>query len=554
MNHGIIPFMQIRNFAAVISIVLLSACMAEPPPRPQGITPPKPRHEPGQPSADTRIFRTRVETAENTPITMREEDALRPAPQPVPKPSPQPEQPPPAPEAPSPSEENRRAIERQQIIEISKAEQKRRAFVPSALAATPAGQIEVVSAKEVKEYEDVLVYSEAKAAPEPIQTHKVVQGDTLYSIALKYDVRVYNLAEVNKLSPPFTLTVGQELKISNDPSVTSTKAKPAPAPEAKVVAERFVSGNTFLREGTNEAIIVTRGDTVFSIAKANNVPLRDFILLNELSPPYNIAVGQRLFLPATAFHIVKKQDTLYSISRAYGVNMHSLAKFNNITDASKLKVGQKLVLPAAATPEDITRRKFVVPVEDGGSKVIDTVRKTPIATDTASAAPTPAPQPLPPRQSKPTPVVPAVPVAEVAIEPEAAKLIEAPAAMTGKKFSWPVRGRIISEFGAKSGGNRNDGINIQAPVGTPVLAAQNGIVAYAGNELKGLGNLIIIRHASDFITIYAHNDKLFVEKDAKVLMGDKIATVGRSGRVTSPQLHFQIRQRVNAINPTTMLQ
>jgi|GEM_PF-1171028 len=519
--------MQPNKFV-VVPVVLLAACSVfEPsaPSRPMGVQTqkPRPRYDDPDSYSPARTFRTQPEHAENTPITMREEEALSPAP--APQPPPPQLQPLPARTTADASTGTIRAAERQEIIEISKAEQKRKAFVPTALADTPSRQIEVVSAEDVKEYE-VLIYSEARAGREPIQKHKVAKGETLYSIANKYGVKVYNLAEINKISPPFTLSIGQELKISDDVEKAETAAKIEA--ETKAVAERFSDGKTFVKEGGNEVVAVKKGDTVYSIARANNVPLRDFILLNELSPPYTISVGQRLYLPSTAFHIVKKQDTLYSISRAYGVNMRSLASLNNITDASKLSVGQKLVLPAAATPEDTTKRKFIVPVDSDKSKVIDTVRKSP------AAAPAPAAE-------------------TAAIEPAAAKIIESPAAMTGNKFAWPVKGKIISEFGVKSGGNRNDGINIQAAMGTPVLAAQNGIVAYAGNELKGLGNLVIIRHANDFITIYAHNDKLLVEKDEKVEMGDKIATVGKSGRATSPQLHFQIRQRTNAINPATML-
>ena len=124
------------------------------------------------------------------------------------------------------------------------------------------------------------------------------------------------------------------------------------------------------------------------------------------------------------------------------------------------------------------------------------------------------------------------------------KIIIKPEPLTSKKFMWPLEGKVISEFGLKNNGKRNDGINISAPIGTKISAVENGIVAYAGNELKGLGNLLIIKHDKDYMTIYAHNDELKVKKGERVKRGDVIATVGKTGRVSSPQLHFEIRVAV----------
>ena len=119
---------------------------------------------------------------------------------------------------------------------------------------------------------------------------------------------------------------------------------------------------------------------------------------------------------------------------------------------------------------------------------------------------------------------------------------------------WPVKGKIISNFGAIGKGRNNDGINIKAALGTTVKCADNGMVAYAGNELKGFGNLILVKHSDGWITAYAHNDKILVKKGQKVRKGEKIATVGSTGGVNSPQLHFEIRARKKAVNPRTYLQ
>jgi murein DD-endopeptidase MepM/ murein hydrolase activator NlpD len=121
------------------------------------------------------------------------------------------------------------------------------------------------------------------------------------------------------------------------------------------------------------------------------------------------------------------------------------------------------------------------------------------------------------------------------------------------KFMWPVNGKIISRFGPKDGGLHNDGINISAPRGTRVVAAENGVVAYAGNELRGFGNLLLIKHADGWITAYAHNDQLLVQKGDKVVRGQAIARVGSSGNVSSPQLHFEIRRGAEPVNPMKYL-
>ena len=124
---------------------------------------------------------------------------------------------------------------------------------------------------------------------------------------------------------------------------------------------------------------------------------------------------------------------------------------------------------------------------------------------------------------------------------------------SSSKFSWPVRGKILSAYGAKSNGLFNDGINISAKQGATVKAAENGVVAYAGNEVKGMGNLVIIQHSGGWMTVYAHMDAMNVRRGARVNVGQKIGTIGQTGKVDSPQLHFEIRKGTKAYNPTVYL-
>ena len=131
--------------------------------------------------------------------------------------------------------------------------------------------------------------------------------------------------------------------------------------------------------------------------------------------------------------------------------------------------------------------------------------------------------------------------------------IPKPSPRTGKGFQWPVKGHVISGFGNKSKGLRNDGINIAAPRGAPVVAAENGVVVYAGNELRGFGNLVLIKHTDGWVSAYAHNDRLVVKRGDKVQKGQRIALVGSSGGVTTPQLHFELRKGKRARDPRKYL-
>jgi murein DD-endopeptidase MepM/ murein hydrolase activator NlpD len=129
-----------------------------------------------------------------------------------------------------------------------------------------------------------------------------------------------------------------------------------------------------------------------------------------------------------------------------------------------------------------------------------------------------------------------------------------PAAGSGKgAFVWPVQGKVIGAFGSSKDGLKNDGINIAAPSGAPVVAAADGTVAYAGNELRGFGNMVLIRHDGGYVTAYAHNASLLVKKGDKVKRGQTIARVGQTGAVFGPQVHFEIRKGTQPVDPMSFL-
>jgi murein DD-endopeptidase MepM/ murein hydrolase activator NlpD len=125
-----------------------------------------------------------------------------------------------------------------------------------------------------------------------------------------------------------------------------------------------------------------------------------------------------------------------------------------------------------------------------------------------------------------------------------------PEPMSGNSFRWPVQGRIVSAFGPKSDGGHNDGIDLAVPLGTSVMAAENGVIAYAGDELKGYGNLVLIRHSNNWVSAYAHNDEILVKRGDQVRRGQVIAKAGRTGQASQPQLHFELRKGSRPVDPT----
>lgn len=269
--------------------------------------------------------------------------------------------------------------------------------------------------------------------------------------------------------------------------------------------------------------VVRRGDTVYSIARAHDVPLRAVIDANGLKPPYDIEVGQRLKIPAGRFHVVQRGETAYSISRMYDVDVTSLTTLNRIPPPYTIKVGQKLQVPS----------------------------REPVRTASSGAAPSGTSGPVP--LARPGTAAAAAAPARTASNTVARKEpLPSPPAATGS-LMWPVEGKILSTYGPKANGLHNDGINIAAEMGAPVHAAQSGVVAYAGNELKGYGNLLLVRHDNGWMTAYAHNSKLLVQRGDTVARGQTISLAGNSGSVVTPQVHFEVRQGAKAIDPQSVI-
>lgn len=232
---------------------------------------------------------------------------------------------------------------------------------------------------------------------------------------------------------------------------------------------------------------------------------------------------------------VASGDTVYAISRRYGVTVRSIITSNNLRPPYHLNRGQTLTL-AAGSNYIVKRGDTLYGISRAsGTTMNDLVRINGLR----------EPYALNVGQSLKLPGRTASTSRAVAIGP--------PPQISGDGFMWPLRGPVISTYGPKQAGYHNDGVNIRAPQGSSVVAAESGVVVHASNKLKGYGNLILIKHQNGWVTAYAHNDKLLVAKGDQVNRGQTVAEVGSTGRVDSPQLHFEMRKGSRAVNPTLYL-
>lgn len=297
-------------------------------------------------------------------------------------------------------------------------------------------------------------------------------------------------------------------------------------------------------------VTVYSGDTLYSIARRCNVSVRDLIEANNLAAPYVITPGQAIRIPGGGEYVVQRGDALLLVARRLGVEFQTLARLNGKTPPYTIYVGEKLKVPGGRSGGGNQGGALVIASPNSGrqggepSSASTRVNSAPPPPSSPGAVTTAAAEATPPR---------AAPEARhPAFEPSQT-LPPPPPPMVGKGFIWPVKGEVIAEFGPLAKGQNNDGINIAAPRGTPVRSTENGVVAYVGNELKGFGNLLLIKHSDGWVSAYAHNDQVMVRKGDSVKRGQQIATVGSSGGVDSPQLHFELRRGTEAVNPTAHL-
>ncbi|MFK7838748.1 MAG: peptidoglycan DD-metalloendopeptidase family protein [Bdellovibrionales bacterium] len=314
--------------------------------------------------------------------------------------------------------------------------------------------------------------------------------------------------------------------------------------------------------GSSGAHNVARGDTLWTISQRYNIVMRDIVIENSLAAPFELTQGQRLILPPPREYSVRQGDSVSTVARLFDVSASEIVRINDLREPYRLRSGQVIRLPSGGVPLN-------KPVDDnvGGDQVVSPervielqkpVRKPSrsmrnvvddvmgdIYSDNVASKPSDSVVIKPGRK-------PNVKIVETA-KSKVKKSVPTPK-RASSKFLKPTHGKIVSGYGPKDNGLHNDGINIAAARGSPVKAADNGVVVYAGDGLKGSGNLILVRHDNRWMTAYGHLDRIKVANGEVVKRGSNIGTVGSTGSVKTPQLHFEIRRGTKALNPKPYLE
>jgi murein DD-endopeptidase MepM/ murein hydrolase activator NlpD len=378
----------------------------------------------------------------------------------------------------------------------------------------------------------------------------VQPGDTLYSLSRTHHVSLSELMTTNSLSSP-SVHPGQKIYLPSGGNPRATRssvaaakavesARPAPAPLAP--APENVASNY---DGT---YTVRPGDSLYGIARSHNVKFAELQQVNGITDPRKVKPGSVLKVPGNA-------GNSESASQPAPVSVPSRSVADNAPPAvvpPLASTGRNPDMPAYG--QSLSTRPTII---NGERRVASLNDRTSDATPAATMPATQAEPAAAPRAE--APAVPVQPEQAKAEQPQEQKVALAAGAAASAiadsvKLRWPTTGRVIAGFGGRPDGTHNDGINLAVPLGTEIHAAESGVVAYAGNELKGYGNLVLLRHDNGWVTAYAHNDELLVKRGDKVKRGQVIAKAGKTGSVDQPQVHFELRQGSKPVDPMPYLE
>ncbi len=333
-------------------------------------------------------------------------------------------------------------------------------------------------------------------------TLQVQRGDTLYGLARANGVSVKDLMAANGLTSAM-IRPGQTLRLpgSADAAVAASVAT-APARRSLLArAEPKSAAPAFVAEAWRGTYQVRPGDSLYRIARQHDIRVADLQRANKIGNPRNLKPGTVLRVPDSGDLSAPASSQVAAIPRTAAPEAPPRV-IQSTTQPTVINGGEHRV--AALNTGRITDAGPAPSTFSGGIKAVRTVAITPTQIDKAS-------------------------------------------------LRWPTKGKVISGFGQRADGTHNDGINIAVPKGTDVHAASEGEVAYAGSELKGYGNLILLRHDNGWVTAYAHASELLVKRGDKVRRGDVIAKAGNTGQVDQPQLHFELRQGSKPVDPLPYL-
>jgi murein DD-endopeptidase MepM/ murein hydrolase activator NlpD len=274
-------------------------------------------------------------------------------------------------------------------------------------------------------------------------------------------------------------------------------------------------------EVASSTYIVQPGDTMRLIAERTGAGSEAIARPNRLAAPYTLRPGQRLLIPGGRYHTVHEGESGIAIARAYEVAWSVIVSANALSDPNSLRTGMRLLIPA---PDDGRAGLTQIDIDD-----IMTGSRPALALagrDDLPRSPTRAPRPS----------------AETSL-----------ALTPPSTLQWPLRGTVVTRFGPGRSGERSNGIKIATPIGTPILAASDGVVAYVGSEVTAMGGLVILRHGGGLTSVYGHAGRLLVHRGQSVRRGQMIALSGDTGRADRPELHFELRDGNIPVDPLARL-
>jgi murein DD-endopeptidase MepM/ murein hydrolase activator NlpD len=357
------------------------------------------------------------------------------------------------------------------------------------------------------------------------------------------------------------------------PVIRTERAQPTPPPVPATVTKviTLAPGKVVDIDGRPKTYTVREGQGLDAVARAMGSTRAELARINGLKEPYKLKPGQVLKGPASRAraYVVAPGDTLFAIAKRFNVKAADLADENDLTVNSAIRPGRKLRLPAGYrdsgpirktvtvtpppvdTPARTTPESGPAPVKPAPESTPEPVRPAPVRPTPAPVTPAPTPTPVRPPVIRPaTPPIspkPLPPAPQLVPDDRAPALSDEQITALGRgRFVWPVNGEMLSAYGPKAGGQRNDGVNIGAPAGTPVRAAAAGKVVYSGGDVPGFGVTVLIQHDNGWVTVYGHLARADVRMQQQVQAGEQIGQVGASGGVSQPQLHFEIRYSPSA--------
>ena len=369
------------------------------------------------------------------------------------------------------------------------------------------------------------------------------------------------------LPPDYTPPTAEPAETSQPaPASTPPPIRYRTTPERVVAGGRVVAARGMFRD-----YVVQPKDHVDAIARDLQTTRKILVQANHLKEPYALKPGQHLKVPVAKAYEVQSGDTMAEVAKRFGVSLGELSDLNNLSSRARLHPGDMLALPEGFHDHGPTRIAAIEvaerpteprPVQPPARRPTAIPTPGPTSTQSPSSGQAvggapymPSPEALaaaqrltttrsygPPSYAQGRPTVVQSPPVSSTPPPEPNPAAQLAVANAGRgRFIWPVRGEIMSPFGVKGVGRRNDGIDIRAPEGLTVHAAAAGEVVYAGNQVPGFGNLVLVKHADGWVSAYAHLESIAVAMRQSVVQGDTLGVVGSTGGVAEPQLHFEIR-------------